>query len=201
MTLPFQNGLRPVWPAPPQVQALMTDRHGGVSQAPWDSMNVGDHVGDSLQNTRVNRQLLRDAIGTRPVFLNQVHGVQSVLLDTSSENGTQADACISVASGVACTIMVADCLPVLLTNTDGTAVAAAHAGWRGLAGGDGKGVLEATFATFKASNRPSDQSIRAQAATETIAFLTTVRPRSPAQICACPLEPHTCRPPALSLCR
>lgn len=146
MTLPFQNGLRPVWPAPPQVQALMTDRHGGVSQAPWDSMNVGDHVGDSLQNTRVNRQLLRDVIGARPVFLNQVHGVQSVLLDTSSENGTQADACISVASGVACTIMVADCLPVLMCDVSGRWVAAAHAGWRGLAGDMGHGVLEALLA-------------------------------------------------------
>ena len=124
----------------------MTDRHGGVSQAPWDSMNVGDHVGDSLQNTRVNRQLLRDVIGTRPVFLNQVHGVQSVLLDTSSEDGTQADACISVASGVACTIMVADCLPVLMCDVSGRWVAAAHAGWRGLAGDMGHGVLEALLA-------------------------------------------------------
>jgi YfiH family protein len=146
MTLSFQNGLRPVWPAPPHVHALMTDRHGGVSQAPWDTMNVGDHVGDCLQSTQINRQLLHDALGTRPVFLKQVHGVQSVLLDTSSEDGTQADACISVASGVACTIMVADCLPVLMCDASGRWVAAAHAGWRGLAGAMGHGVLEALLA-------------------------------------------------------
>jgi len=146
MTSHFHNGLRPVWPAPPQVQALMTDRHGGVSQAPWDSMNLGDHVGDSPQSTQVNRQRLHDTLGTRPVFLKQVHGVQSVLLDNASEDGAEADACISVAPGVACTIMVADCLPVLMCDASGRWVAAAHAGWRGLAGDTGHGVLEALLA-------------------------------------------------------
>ena len=125
----------------------MTDRHGGVSQAPWDSMNLGDHVGDRPQDTQANRLRLQDALGTRPVFLNQVHGVQSVVLNASSEDGTQADACIAVGPGVACTIMVADCLPVLLCDTAGRWVAAAHAGWRGLAGEQGVGVLETLLDT------------------------------------------------------
>jgi len=142
MTPSFDNWLRPDWPAPEHVRALMTDRHGGVSVSPWDSMNLGDHVGDLARSIQVNRQRLQDTMGTRPVFLKQVHGVDSVLLDASSMDGTVADACIAVGAGVACTIMVADCLPVLMCDTDGRWVAAAHAGWRGLAGVEGVGVLE-----------------------------------------------------------
>ncbi len=121
----------------------MTDRHGGVSQAPWDSMNLGDHVGDWPHNTQLNRQRLQEAIGSRPVFLKQVHGHHCVLLHSDSENGTEADACVAEDTGVACTIMVADCLPVLMCDVSGQWVAAAHAGWRGLAGEGGVGVLEA----------------------------------------------------------
>ncbi|WP_396431508.1 peptidoglycan editing factor PgeF [Limnohabitans sp.] len=138
----FDHSMRPVWPAPKQVQSLMTDRHGGVSSAPWDSMNLGDHVGDLPQSLQINRQRLQDNMGTRPVFLKQVHGVDAVLLDASSRDGTVADACIAVGTGVACTIMVADCLPVLMCDSAGRWVAAAHAGWRGLAGVEGAGVLE-----------------------------------------------------------
>ncbi len=141
---PFLHAwLKPDWPAPQRVQTVMTDRQGGVSQAPWDSMNLGDHVGDLPDSVQINRQRLQLALGARPVFLKQVHGVQAVLLDAASEDGMQADACIAVDAGVACTIMVADCLPVLLCDTTGHWVAAAHAGWRGLAGEDGTGVLEA----------------------------------------------------------
>ena len=140
-------------------------------------MNLGDHVGDLPQHVDANRAALQQAIGSRPVFLKQVHGVGVKALSSTIPDGTVADACVTTQRGVACTIMVADCLPVLLTNTDGTAVAAAHAGWRGLAGVDvngkfgEKGVLEVVLSTFQASNCPLAQSIRAQAAPEIIAWL------------------------------
>lgn len=143
MTTFPSHWLQPDWPAPAHVQALMTDRHGGVSQAPWDSMNLGDHVGDLPQDSQSNRQSLQEIIGSRPVFLRQIHGHSCVVLNADSTNGTEADACVTVSTGVACTIMVADCLPVLMCDASGKWVAAAHAGWRGLAGNAGSGVLEA----------------------------------------------------------
>lgn len=105
-------------------------------------MNLGDHVGDESAHTQINRQRLQSAVGAPLVFLKQVHGHHVVHLDACSAEGTQADACVSTAPGVACTIMVADCLPVLVCDTQGQWVAAAHAGWRGLAGEAGFGVLE-----------------------------------------------------------
>lgn len=132
----------PDWPAPPCVRALMSTRQGGISVAPWDSMNLGDHVGDLLTNVQANRQRLSDAMGVRPVFLSQVHGVNAVLLASSTLDGVAADACISIGTNVACTVMVADCLPVLICDSKGRWVAAAHAGWRSLVGTGGIGVLE-----------------------------------------------------------
>ena len=134
--------LQPDWPAPSHVRALMTDRHGGVSAAPYDSMNLGDHVGDRPSDVMSNRLRLQAALGRRPLFLQQVHGVDTLHLNAKLADGLKADACLSVSSDVACTIMVADCLPVLLCDAQGTWVAAAHAGWRGLAGQGGVGVLE-----------------------------------------------------------
>lgn len=169
--------LIPDWPAPVNVRAVFTTRSCGCSQLPWDSLNLGDHVGDLPQHVVANRAVLQEATASRPVFLKQVHGVEVVHLDRSTPDSTVADACISSQPGLACTIMVADCLPVLLTNADGTAVAAAHAGWRGLAGGDvdgklgEKGVLEAVFNDFQGLNRPLAQSKRAQPAPEVIAWL------------------------------
>ena len=173
--------LTPDWPAPASVQAVFTTRSGGCSNAPWDSLNLGDHVGDAPEQVTANRDALQQAIGSRPVFLKQVHGVGVEPISSTTPDGALADACVTTQRGVACTIMVADCLPVLLTNVDGTAVAAAHAGWRGLVGVDvngkfgkkgGKtGILEAVFSVFQASNRPVAQSIRAQLAPEIIAWL------------------------------
>ena len=163
--------LTPDWPAPAGVQAIFTTRHRGGSAAPWDGMNLGDHVGDVPQHVAANRAALQRAIGSRPVFLKQVHGVGVEPLSSTTPDGTMADACVTIQRRVACTIMVADCLPVLLTNTSGTAVAAAHAGWRGLAGTGGKGVLEAVFGAFQALNPPPDQSKQAQAAPEIVAWL------------------------------
>jgi YfiH family protein len=133
--------LRPDWPAPPNVQALCTTRHGGVSLPPYDSLNLGLHVQDDAQAVHRNRALLHEACGARPVFLSQVHGTQVLRVLADTPDGEQADACWSDQPNVACTIMVADCLPVLFTDARGRCVAAAHAGWRGLAGG----VLESAL--------------------------------------------------------
>ncbi|SFU54436.1 conserved hypothetical protein [Polaromonas sp. YR568] len=145
--------LIPDWPAPAGVQAVFTTRAGGISAAPHDSMNLGDHVGDLPAKVAANRALLRQALGSRAVFLQQVHGSDVLALDTATDDGLQADACLTKEAGVACTIMVADCLPVLLATEDGATVAAAHAGWRGLAGQGGQGVLESVHAAMKAGTR------------------------------------------------
>lgn len=145
--------LVPDWPAPPGVHALCTTRAGGVSRAPYDELNLGAHVGDDSVAVTANRQIVQSALqsttpGARAVFLNQVHGDGVVLLNASTPDGTEADACVASAPGAVCTIMVADCLPVLLAHSSGQVVAAAHAGWRGLAGHAGQGVLESVFKHF-----------------------------------------------------
>ena len=143
--------LIPDWPAPAGVRAVFTTRAGGLSAAPYDSMNLGDHVGDAPARVAANRALLKQAIGNRAVFLQQVHGSEVLALHAGTEDGQQADACTTKEAGLACTIMVADCLPVLLATEDGSVVAAAHAGWRGLAGGKhGRGVLESVHAAMGA---------------------------------------------------
>src|SRR5256885_5751336 len=139
--------LVPEWPAPPGVHALCTSREGGVSTAPWGSLNLGDHVGDDPQAVRPSRQRLQEIVrahtpGACAVFLQQVHGVDVVALDAGSAQGQAFDACVTRASGVVCTIMVADCLPVLLAHRSGAVVGAAHAGWLGLAGGGLETLLE-----------------------------------------------------------
>jgi len=132
----------PDWPAPSNVRALCATRVGGKSSQPYDSLNLGDRVGDVPQAVLANRRIFGEAIGARPVFLRQVHGRNSVMITPRTPDGIQADGCVTTAHGVACTIMAADCLPVLFTTKDGRAVAAAHAGWRGLAGQAGSGILE-----------------------------------------------------------
>lgn len=145
--------LIPDWPAPEGVHSLCTTRSGGVSAAPFDSFNLGDHVGDDAAAVAANRHRLAEILDkatphTRPVFLQQVHGVHVQALHPQTPDALPADACVSTQPGVACTIMVADCLPVLFCSTDGSVVAAAHAGWRGLAGSKGYGVLESTLAAM-----------------------------------------------------
>ena len=141
--------LQPDWPAPECVRALCSTRSGGVSQessaGAYASLNLGDHVGDDAAAVAVNRQIFAQALGgAHPVFLQQVHGIDCLNLEASTAHGSVADACTTQQPDLACTIMVADCLPVLFCNQAGTQVAAAHAGWRGLAGG----VLESTLAQF-----------------------------------------------------
>jgi polyphenol oxidase len=127
--------LIPDWPVPPHVKAVFTSRAGGLSVVPFDSMNLGDHVGDLTADVAANRRKLQTAIVAKPVFLQQVHGTHAVMLAPNTASGTVADACITMQKKLACTIMVADCLPVFFTDVEGRFVAAAHAGWRGLADG------------------------------------------------------------------
>ena len=131
--------LTPDWPAPVWVKACITTRSGGISSAPFDSFNLGAHVDDDPVAVTKNRQRLISQLGCKPAWLRQVHGVAVVPAEPGEV--LEADASWSATPGVACTVMTADCLPVLFCDRAGSRVAAAHAGWRGLAGG----VLEATL--------------------------------------------------------
>jgi polyphenol oxidase len=136
----------------------MTTRLGGVSAAPWESLNVGVHVGDSTSAVLENRLRIRREgdLPSEPVWLEQVHGTSVVVLDAGSiprtanaeqlmeQRRPRADAAVTREPGVVCAIQVADCMPVLFAARDGSVVGAAHAGWRGLA----SGVLGATVAAM-----------------------------------------------------
>lgn len=124
------------WPQPDGVGTAITLRTGGVSGGPWQSLNLADHVGDNPHHVAANRQRLMQLLGLqRPLpWLRQVHGTQ-VVRSGVRPNPPEADACYSRESGVVCAILTADCLPVLFCDRAATVVAAAHAGWRGLAAG------------------------------------------------------------------
>lgn len=133
--------LLPDWPAPACVRAAVTTRLGGVSLAPYDSLNLGVHVGDDPGSVLRNRARLRESlqISSEPTWLKQVHGTVVARLPASPDS-LEADAACAFSPGDVCAILTADCLPVLFCDEKGTVVAAAHAGWRGLLGG----VLENT---------------------------------------------------------
>ncbi|MEN5242222.1 peptidoglycan editing factor PgeF [Pseudomonas atacamensis] len=133
------NWLTPDWPAPASVRACVTTREGGVSEAPFDSLNLGDHVDDRPEAVAENRRRLTEHFSIQPAWLQQVHGIAVVHADPGIV--ATADASWTATPGIACTAMTADCLPALFCDRAGTRVAAAHAGWRGLAAG----VLEATL--------------------------------------------------------
>ena len=136
------NWLTPDWPAPASVRACVTTREGGVSEAPFDSLNLGDHVDDRPEAVAENRRRLTDHFSIKPAWLQQVHGIAVAQADPGIV--ATADASWTATPGIACAAMTADCLPALFCNRAGTRVAAAHAGWRGLAAG----VLEATLDTL-----------------------------------------------------
>lgn len=141
-----------VWPLPwevPGVQAALTTRAGGVSCPPYDSLNLGNHVGDACMAVQANRDRVSQGLTTRPVWLNQVHGTDVAWLDDASADGLTADGACTLERGVACTILMADCLPVLLSDAQGCVVAAAHAGWRGLAGQAGQGIVDNTVRALR----------------------------------------------------
>ena len=127
--------LHPDWPAPANVRAAVTLRSGGVSSGPYASLNPGDHVGDEPAHVAENRRRLRAALAlpAEPQWLQQVHGAQVAHLPGAAHHAD--DAAWTQQAGVVCAILSADCLPVLLCDRAGTVVAAAHAGWRGLAAG------------------------------------------------------------------
>lgn len=138
----------PEWDVP-GVRVACTLRTGGVSVAPYDTLNLGLHVGDDPHAVQTNRERVTHGLNTRPVWLNQVHGTQVHWLDAATPHGLTADGGCTLERGLACTIMVADCLPVLLADAQGRAVAAAHAGWRGLAGHECRGILDHTVQTLR----------------------------------------------------
>jgi YfiH family protein len=124
----------PEWPAPTHVKALITTRNGGVSHGPFASFNLGLRAGDDPQAVMTNRASLRRFLPQEPKWLTQQHGAVVVEVDGMAHSPT-ADAGIARHPGTVCVITVADCVPVLLTDKRGMLVAAAHAGWRGLARG------------------------------------------------------------------
>lgn len=140
--------LRPEWPAPANVRALQTRRGGGCSPPPWDGFNLGDHVGDEAARVAANRASLRALLPAEPLWLRQVHGTAVRDAAASGEN-CEGDASFARRPGAVCAVMTADCLPVLFCDRQGSVVAAAHAGWRGLL----DGVLEATLAAMAVDGR------------------------------------------------
>lgn len=131
----------PDWPVPPNVHALCTTRSGGCSEGPWSSMNLGTHCGDDPACVQQNRNMLAGLLPAEPLWLKQVHGATAVYHQGAAMIEPEADGVVASGANQVCSILTADCLPVLFSNRDGTRVAAAHAGWRGLAGG----VLESTL--------------------------------------------------------
>ncbi len=140
--------LRPRWPAPPQVRALVTTRAGGVSVPPFAAMNLGEALGDDAAAVAENRRRVQDLTGLpRPVqYLRQEHGVTAVSVENFRAVPPRGDILHTRVRGQPCAVLGADCLPVLLCDRAGTLIAAAHAGWRGL----GAGVLEAAVAVLPA---------------------------------------------------
>lgn len=152
----------PDWPVPPGVGAICTLRgaasDAGASQEGWAYFNLGMHVQDAAGAVAANRARLTHAWNMRPVFMTQIHGSDPVVLNAQTPETPRADAAVTTEYRRACTIMVADCLPVLLSTTDGHCVAAAHAGWRGLSGG----VLEAALACMGKQLGQSAADVAAQ---------------------------------------
>jgi len=134
--------ITPTWPAPLQVKAYTTTRQGGYSHPPYDGFNLAEHVGDDAKAIAANRSTLIQTLKmpTKPIWLKQVHGNQIVTANTDHSR-CAADASFSTQPGHVCVVLTADCLPVLFCDRAGTRVAAAHAGWRGLA----NGILETTL--------------------------------------------------------
>lgn len=146
----------PDWPAPKNVHALQTNRHGGLSQAPYDTLNFGMHVKDNPMLVAQNRQMLSQYLPSEPVWLNQTHSIRVV--DAAQTSCVpDADASFSIQKNVVCVTMTADCLPVLLCDVDGKVVSAIHAGWRGLC----DGVLEASIDAVLGATHISADNIMA----------------------------------------
>jgi len=136
--------ISPDWPAPKNVYALQTTRADGFSGAPYHALNLGNHVGDAPLTVARNRQLLSSVLPSEPVWLEQVHGIHVADADTAGCL-PKADASIARQRNSVCVVMTADCLPILLCDTQGSVVGAVHAGWKGLLAG----VVEATVTAMR----------------------------------------------------
>jgi len=143
--------ITPEWPAPPGVHACTTTRAGGVSRAPYESLNLAAHVGDDVRDVDINRRRAAMSLGlpAAPLWLTQVHG-NDVVDAAASPSGVTADAAFTTRPGIVCAVLTADCLPVVLCHRDGGRVAAVHVGWRGLV----NGVIDAAL---HALDCPGDQ--------------------------------------------
>ena len=136
----------PDWPVPLHVRSVTTTRTGGVSHGPWRSMNPADHVGDDPQSVLANRAHLAAMLDlpSAPHWLKQVHGTTIADAAMAGE-GVEADGSWTNCADCVCAVLTADCLPVLLSDREGSCVAAVHAGWRGLAAG----VIEAAVSKLQ----------------------------------------------------
>jgi len=143
--MPLHDWITPDWQAPPHVRAISTTREGGSSQGHYRSMNPASHVKDDVQSVNRNRALLQQKLGLirPPHWLQQVHSSKIIDLD-QLQHDCIADGSTTRRSGTACVVMTADCLPVLLTDSEGKRIMAIHAGWRGLA----NGILESGVQQF-----------------------------------------------------
>lgn len=139
----MKNYIKPQWPAPSHIVAYTTTRQGGYSQTPFDQFNLGDHVGDDATIVQQNRQkLIHDLnLPSTPLWLQQTHSPKSIAIDENPAPTYCADAAYTRQPNQICVVLTADCLPILMTNRQGTLVAALHAGWRGLV----SGVIDSTF--------------------------------------------------------
>lgn len=139
------NIITPEWPAPPTVKAAFTTRTGGVSQAPYDSLNLAAHVDDNPDHVAQNRALLKDVLQlwSEPLWLNQTHS-DIVVKAEQYTPGVEGDVCVATQPNQVCAVLTADCVPILVCNKQGNWVAAIHAGWQGLA----KRVIEASIAAY-----------------------------------------------------
>ncbi|MCW8983522.1 MAG: peptidoglycan editing factor PgeF [Gammaproteobacteria bacterium] len=136
--------ITPDWPAPGNIKAMMTTRDGGVSAPPFDSLNLGDHVGDLPEAVAQNRKIIKELLElpAQPKWLNQTH---STIAIGPTDSECDGDACFTDIAGTVCAVMTADCLPLLVCHRDGTEIAAIHAGWRGLSAG----VIETTISQMR----------------------------------------------------
>ncbi|WP_395025253.1 polyphenol oxidase family protein [Comamonas odontotermitis] len=193
-----QDWIIPDWPAPARVHALCTTRKGGFSSGLFGTTNLSLNVGDEAAHVLQNRALLAQAMQaletqkalngaagspatvvagasppSQPVFVRQVHGTEVKYIDQCATSGQDADASVSDTPGMGCAVMAADCLPVIFSHANLPVVGAAHAGWRGLVGQGGVGVLETCFAAYAQLVRKhlgQDMSL-ADIAAQTLAWL------------------------------
>lgn len=182
--------IKPDWSAcPANVRAYSSTRIGGVSLSPYGDLdgdgglNLGDHVGDDIDAVRMNRSCVSDLFPGSVTFLSQIHGTLAVDAASLQSGVVQADASFTNAPKVACAVLTADCLPVLLASVDGKFVAAVHAGWRGLAAG----VIEETV-----------RQMRSKGAQEITAWLGSAIGPAAFEVGADVLDAFTQKSPRLS---